>query len=147
MKAAVWKILFSSVLQFFNNELDVNSARLNLFTKRTRQIDNIPPTSAALLQHVKRAVYQAGHIWGQSSVASPILPSPSDWGWQNPLGQWEPYWTHLPEAALACRELIKCACLKGCKTRCGCIREGLKCTALCTCSCSSLTNGRSAAVQ
>jgi len=39
----------------------VNEARKVLFTKG-RQIDRIPPTKAALKEHVKRATYQAGHI-------------------------------------------------------------------------------------
>ena len=39
-----------------------------------------PHTQAALIQHTKRAPYQAGHCWGQMMVAAPELPSPSDWG-------------------------------------------------------------------
>ena len=39
----------------------VNEARLQLFSQKGRAFDNIPPTQAALLQHVKRAVYQAGY--------------------------------------------------------------------------------------
>ena len=37
-----------------------NEARLDLFPTRTR-MDAIPPTSVALLQHVKRTAYMAGH--------------------------------------------------------------------------------------
>ena len=42
-----------------SNCIDVNSARKKLFVKKGRQINNISPTSEALLQHFKRAVYQA----------------------------------------------------------------------------------------
>ena len=42
----------------------------------------IPPTFAALLQHVKRAAYMTGPCWGQALIASSNLPSPSEWGWQ-----------------------------------------------------------------
>ena len=59
----------------------VNEARRQLFSNGNRPIDNIPPTEAALLQHVKRAAYQAGHVWGQSLVIRPTLPPPSEWGW------------------------------------------------------------------
>ncbi|KAK3775668.1 hypothetical protein RRG08_049847 [Elysia crispata] len=44
--------------------------------------DNIPPTLHALEQHAKWAVYQAGHLWGQSLVGNPELPSQQMWGWQ-----------------------------------------------------------------
>ena len=36
----------------------VNEARQQLFSKRLRELDSIPPTQAALEQHVKRAVLQ-----------------------------------------------------------------------------------------
>ena len=42
---------------------DVNNCRRNLFTKG-RSIENIPPTKVALKEHIRRAIYQAGHIWG-----------------------------------------------------------------------------------
>ena len=43
----------------------VNYAMNHIFTLN-RRIDNIPSTIHALEQHVKRAAYQAGHIWVQS---------------------------------------------------------------------------------
>ena len=41
---------------------------------------SIPPTNAALEEHLKRAVYQGGHVWGQMLVPTPELPSPCKWG-------------------------------------------------------------------
>ena len=42
-------------------------------------MENIPLTQASLLQHTKRAVYQAGHVWGSSLIAKPqIQPSPQE---------------------------------------------------------------------
>ena len=58
-----------------NDFKDVNSMRGHLFTKLGRQIDHIPPTSEALLQHTKRATYQGGHIWGQTEVSA-LSPKP-----------------------------------------------------------------------
>ena len=119
-----------------SNLCDVNSAWGHLFAKVGRQIDNIPPTSEALLQHTKRAVYQGGHIWGQAEVTEPVLPNPGDWGWQFINKTWQPVWSALDEASKTCRELLKCTCKKGCKSlRCRCAKAGLKCTALCKCSC------------
>jgi hypothetical protein len=57
----------------------VNSARAQLFAKKGRTLENIPPTRGALLLHIKRTVHQAGYIWGQCLVANPVLPNPCDW--------------------------------------------------------------------
>ena len=114
----------------------VNEARKDLFTRKGRSIESIPPTSAALLQHVKRSAYQAGHQWGQSLLPSPSRPCPSDWGWiKGPSQTWEPYWTHLPPASKICRELLKCGCNpdRGCRGQCKCVWANMACTALCKC--------------
>ena len=50
----------------------------------------IPPTQAALVEHVKRAVYQGGHMWGKTLLPDPVLPSPTDWGWVKTEGMYEP---------------------------------------------------------
>ncbi|CAH3151254.1 unnamed protein product [Porites lobata] len=61
---------------------DINQARKHLFAQKGRSIENIPPTKAALVQHIKRAVYQAGYCWAQATTSSPDLPCPSEWGWK-----------------------------------------------------------------
>lgn len=115
----------------------VNDARKDLFTKKGRMIEAIPPTANALFLHLKRSVYQGSFVWGQ--VLRPIqsLPSPEDWGWRKGVDStWEPFWTTLPPASKACHELIKCGCNpeKGCnKNRCKCIKSNLPCTSLCKC--------------
>ena len=50
--------------------LRVNEARKRLFACGNRKSENIPPTRAALMQHAKRAAFQAGHVRGQSLVAN-----------------------------------------------------------------------------
>ena len=113
----------------------VNEARKQLFAQGNRQLENIPPTKEALRQHVKRAVFQAGHIWGQSKKANPELPSPADWGWtKHGDDGWHPFWTVLPEVSKGCRELIKCKCKKRCAGNCKCSAANLPCTGLCVCS-------------
>lgn len=114
----------------------VNEARKDLFSRKGRSNESIPPTSDALLHHVKRSVYQAGHIWGKSLVASHELPCPSEWDWKrNSSQEWEPVWTTLAQASQSCQELLKCGCKseKGCTGRCKCVRAEMLCTALCKC--------------
>lgn len=112
----------------------VNDARKQLFTQKGRGIEGLPPTQDALMQHIKRAAYQAGHCWAQVMNPIPELPSPSDWGWEKKNGGgWQICWTTLPEAAEVCRELIRCGCKKACTGQCKCLKAGLQCTALCLC--------------
>ena len=113
----------------------VDKARLDLFARKQRNYDAIPPSSAALCEHIKRAVYQAGMIWGQAMVPAYTPETPSDWGWTKINNEWVIYWTSLPPIAESCQELVKCACKKRCSGQCSCFRMGLPCTALCTCSC------------
>jgi len=90
----------------------VNDARKWLFTQRSRSLENIPPTQAALRQHIKRASYQA-NCWNMALTLIPELPSPKDWGWWKDDTGWHPIWTTLPEASVSCHELIHCGCKKG----------------------------------
>lgn len=113
--------------------LTVEEAQKQLFTRKSRRFDSIPLTRDALLQDVKRTAYQAGHIWGQALIASPLVPSPQLWGWITDSREWRPLWTTLPEITKSCQELVKCGCKKGCRGGCGCRRVSLRCTALCAC--------------
>ena len=119
-----------------SNCLDVNSCRRDLFVKKGRAMEALPPTFVALLQHSCRAAYQAGHIWAQSLVQQQQLPSPDDWGWTMVGEAYLPHWTDLAEAAIVIRELIKCGCNpeKGCSGRCKCVRAELSCTESCRCN-------------
>ena len=99
---------------------DVNKARNKLFAKKS-SVQNIPPTYAALEQHVRRSALQGGHVWGQALVPEPVLPPPTDWGWHRcDDGPYTPLWTTLPEASKTCYELVSCGCKKGCRNRCKC---------------------------
>ena len=69
----------------------VNEYRTELFVKHGRTMERIPPTLAALNNHIKMVAFQAGHVWGQSLESCPLLPSPYDWGWKlNEMGRYVP---------------------------------------------------------
>ena len=59
----------------------VDEARMELFCHENKAMENIPPTSDALLQHVKRATYQAS-IWATSQNSQQERPTPESWGWK-----------------------------------------------------------------
>ena len=115
----------------------VNEARKWLFTQKSRNLENIPPTQAALKQNIKRASYQA-YCWSMAVIQIPELPSPAEWGWYKDTTGWHPLWTMLSEASQCCHELIRYACKKRCTARCKCVRAALKCTLLCSYSAPTL---------
>ena len=113
----------------------VDDARCHLFSTGSRSLENIPPTRAALFQHVKRSLIQASFIWKQSTSCHQTIPEFHQWGWEHDehsLG-WLPFWTTLPDASKACALLLHCGCTKGCRRNCKCWRAGVHCTTLCKC--------------
>ena len=121
---------------------DIHIARQKMFVKKNN-VQLTPPTRAALEQHIKKATYQGGHVWGQTLLPNPDLPCPIDWGWTKTGDNfYEPYWTNLPEALKACQELVSCKCKLECMKRCTCRKAELPCTALCACegNCSSTSD-------
>ncbi|KAG0730243.1 hypothetical protein GWK47_028666 [Chionoecetes opilio] len=103
--------------------VSVNEARKELFCQKNRTMENIPPTQQALLQHTKRAVYQAG-IWTTCHQAQQQTPTAEGCGWtlDAETKSWVPVWSSQPAAAKAVSELVKCACKSaaGCGGRCSC---------------------------
>jgi len=118
-----------------NTAKGVDDARLDMFARKQRPYEAIPPTRGALLQHTKLAAYQARCIWSQSTVHKPEIQDPAEWGWRKKDGLWHVFWTDLPPIAENCKHLTKCGCKLECRGRCKCYRFGLTCTALCSCKC------------
>ena len=54
----------------WSTAVSVDEARLDMFARKQRPYEAIPPTSAAP-QHTKRAAYQAGCIWAQATQRQP----------------------------------------------------------------------------
>ena len=120
---------------------DVNTARHRLFTNGSRSLESIPPTQAALFQHVKRALLQASFYWNQAIAAKQEIPDFNEWGWhKDGNSSWQPLWTTLSDASVACAILLHCGCLKACAGRCKCNRAGVRCTALCKCEGGCVNN-------
>jgi len=44
-----------------SSKTSANALHKHLFTKKGRSMDSLPPTEAALLQHVRRAALQSGY--------------------------------------------------------------------------------------
>src|SRR5678815_1138652 len=99
--------------------------------KKVDQWIDLPASQTALVEHTKRAAYQAGHVWAQMFVAVLKLPCPGDWGWLQTIeGGWVAKWTTLPEAFHTCRELLRCGCENSCREQCKSVKADLQCTGL-----------------
>lgn len=98
-----------------------------------RDFDHLPPSSDALNQHVLRATYQGGHVWGNTLIPRPNIPDPADWGWLMVSKRWQPLWIAKPVISKALKQLVRCGCTKECKNPCTCCMAGVSCTTLCKC--------------
>ena len=96
----------------------VDDVRLDMFARKQRPYEAIPPTRSVLKQHVKCAAYQAGCIWSQSTVRQPETPIAANWGWNKKGDLWQIVWTELPPIAESCQQLNKCGCMSECCSRC-----------------------------
>ena len=57
----------------------VNDARREIFCQKKQNMESLPPTKNALIQHIKRSVYQTG-IWATSFETQASLPAVSLFG-------------------------------------------------------------------
>ena len=98
----------------------VNGACKDLFCKRNKTLENLPPNCCklmqfnicisdliqvhfvimqdALLQHVKHAVLQTG-IWTTCREPIQNIPSPVGWRWSEDLGSLSVVWMTIAESA------------------------------------------------
>ena len=115
----------------------VNEARLRLFTSGTKSLESIPPTQAALFQHVKRAILQSSFCWYQALSAQQEIPYVSGLGWQKDnTSTWQPLWppsTMLQWLVPLCCIVVATRLAREDALSSKCNRAGVRCTALCKC--------------
>jgi len=111
----------------------INQTRRELFCYKNHAMEKLPPTQDALLQHIRRAVFQAG-TWTTSTQTQQMVPSPENYGWAKEQESWAPVWVTLGEVSAACMELIRCN-YKGDCSACKCGSANLDCSPLCRCNC------------
>ena len=78
--------------------VEVNALRKDLFPRKVQHMTGLPPTQAALLEHVNRSLFQSS-IWLQSFQARQNVPSADAFGWRKRDTLWELVWTPLAKAA------------------------------------------------
>jgi len=105
----------------------INQTRKELFCLKSATME-MSPTRNALLQHTKRAVYQAS-IWATSTEQQQEIPSPAKFAWEKVASGWVSVWLTVPELSRAC-QVLKCSCKGDCSS-CKCGKAQLKCSPLC----------------
>lgn len=116
------------------NSTSINEARFQLFCSSTPEERSLPPTKDCLLQHARRASYQA-KIWRLSTVPMMNCPSPDGHGWKLEDGQLNIYWMEGEHAPAAVLKVSSCSCkVNNCAGgRCSCFSASHSCTELCHC--------------
>ena len=104
------------------NTNEVNEARRILFSKNNKVIKNIPPTKEALRPQVLGSAFQSSFCKDFDGEDA------CQWVLAKSRKRNVPLWTHLPQASILCRELVKCGCKKGYTGRCKFLTSDLKCT-------------------
>ena len=112
---------------------EINDLREYLFTKKGRQMLNLPPTQDALRHHLNRAIFQGAVDWGNCSQPMRNMPSPSLFSWVLDGKHWKPKWTGIQQASTALQQLSKCSCNTGKCKSCTCANLHLTCTIMCKC--------------
>ena len=96
----------------------------------------LPPTSAANKYHSFR-VYHQVQQWKDNQL------DPEKWGWKVFDGKMIPLQTDLPPAPQTLLQLVRCSCKTGCNDlRCGCRKQGLSCSLVCSGCKGVCDNGR-----
>ena len=115
----------------------VNAARHYLFLKKGKDFLQMPPGSDALHQHLLRASYQSGHIWGNMLTKSAEPVPLKEWGWEleSPDKAPTPVYRTIQMISRKMPELVSCHCNTPCKVPCSCCMYGQPCMLLCTCQC------------
>ena len=109
----------------------VNNARQEFFSKKSRNLDSILPSQAALVQHTRRAVLQAGFIWSQSHLKHQVVPCPSAWGCKEMGRRGNQSGRLFPRPKTAAMNVFIVAARKDAEDTC--LRANLDCTGLCYC--------------
>jgi hypothetical protein len=115
--------LYDQKKSFASSHHNINKLRVKLATSRDASLVRLPPSEAALRQHILRASFQT-KVWHASCLAKPPLPSPMEYGWRTVKDSLHPVYFEGNMSAEFLRDLV-CSC-KGksqCKKSCVCVQR------------------------
>ena len=86
----------------------------NVCTQRS-SIWCYPTNQGGPVKAHKQSCLPSWTLVGKALTPCPDLPSPGDWGWILKEGEWQPFWTTLPDVTKSCKELFRYGCKRGCR--------------------------------
>ena len=106
----------------------VKELRWFLYSNRSAEGENLPPTSGSLDLHIRRAHYTT-MIWRKADENHPCLPAPAAFGWTFDAGlsHFSPVRCLNKPAPEAILHMINCGCKNGCEGRCSCRKNNILC--------------------
>jgi hypothetical protein len=118
---------------FASSHHNINKLRVKLPTVRDASLVRLPPSEAALRQHILRASFQT-KVWHTSCLAKPPIPSPMEYEWRTVNDSLHPVYFEGNMSAEFLRDLVcSCKVKSQCKRSCVCAGQNLACTDLCSC--------------
>lgn len=111
-----------------------DEVRYWLFCQKGQRNERLPPTSDSLLQHTKRANYQA-YVWKRALEPVQNLPPADQHGWEVKDSCLQPILMTKPPGPECLLELTVCHCKKSACRRasCACRNSNMPCTEGCAC--------------
>jgi hypothetical protein len=125
--------LYDQKKYFATSHHNINKLQVKLATRRDANLVRLPPSEAALCQHI-RCVSLQTKAWHAFSLVKSPLPSPMEYGWRTVKDSLHPVYFEGNMSAEFLRDLV-CSC-KGKSQRkksCVCAEQNLACTDLCSC--------------
>ena len=103
-----------------------------LFCQKQKRNEGLPPTADSLLQHLRRANFQA-FVWKKSLVPIQDLPPPENHSWELENGILQPILMTKDPAPTGLPALTRCGCKNCSSADCACKTNDLGCSEACTC--------------
>ena len=111
----------------------IDGLRFQLFKHSVKdELRDLPPSKDALLQHLLRAAFQAGWLWGNSLRQLPCPPV-VEWGWTTDVEELFVRWSTVSAGDTLSRVTGVCSCRTNKCTSCSCAARGMKCLIYCKC--------------
>ncbi len=109
----------------YQGESIANIRTHKFLSSKSVLLKSLPPTDSAFEQHVKHAVY-ATIVDKSSHLATPTLPDPMNYGWNDMDGSYLPVTTMSLQWPENMNAKLSCACKKGCSYICSCKKRGVQ---------------------
>ena len=130
------------IVSLYTNEpsypSSIDLARYEIFKYRGNlEMRSLPPTRDALVQHIHKAAYVSGYIWGRSHLTNTTDEPLSNWTWNLSGGKiccvWLSSNTSPLSEDLSKKAFRKCGCRKKCTKICSCRKQEIRCLPNCKC--------------